>query len=124
MPAHNHSGSTGSAGSHNHSASSSNVNISGTFGTGSATSNIFYKGDTSGCFYNTGNSGNNGTYQPHYTQDDRTQKVGINNTHSHTITVNSNGAHTHSVSIGNTGSGQSHNNIQPYLTVYMWKRVS
>ena len=124
IPSHNHSGSTGSAGSHNHSASSSNVNISGTFGTGSATSNIFYKGDTSGCFYNTGNSGNNGTYQPHYTQDDRTQKVGINNTHSHTITVNSNGAHMHSVSIGNTGSGQAHSNMPPYLAIYIWKRVS
>ena len=124
IPSHNHSGSTGSAGSHNHSASSSNVNISGTFGTGSATSNIFYKGDTSGCFYNTGNSGNNGTYRPQYTQDDRTQKVGINNTHSHIITVNSNGTHTHSVSIGNTGSGQAHSNMPPYLAIYIWKRVS
>ena len=24
----------------------------------------------------------------------------------------------------NTGGGQAHNNLQPYITVYMWKRVA
>ena len=28
------------------------------------------------------------------------------------------------VVLGNTGSSQPHNNLQPYITVYMWKRVS
>jgi len=28
------------------------------------------------------------------------------------------------ISIGSTGGGASHNNLQPYITVYMWKRTS
>ena len=49
-------------------------------------------------------------------------------THSlsnHTHTIN---AHTHTVtptgSISNTGGGQAHNNMPPYLCVYMWKRTA
>lgn len=34
------------------------------------------------------------------------------------------GNHSHTININNTGSSQSHNNMQPYLAVYMWKRVS
>ena len=33
-----------------------------------------------------------------------------------------NGNHTHTP--GSTGGGGAHNNLQPYITVYMWKRVS
>ena len=47
--------------------------------------------------------GNNPNYTRCYTS--------INGNHSHTITIN------------NTGSNQPHNNLQPYVTCYIWKRV-
>lgn len=37
--------------------------------------------------------------------------------------TDSNGNHTHTVTIGNTGSNQSHNNIQPYIVCYIWYRT-
>jgi len=45
---------------------------------------------------------------------------------SSTITKNQSASHTHSVS-GNTGyygNGDAHSIVQPYITVYMWKRTA
>lgn len=38
----------------------------------------------------------------------------------------SSGAHSHSISgsTGNSGSSGSHNNLQPYITVFMWERTA
>lgn len=33
------------------------------------------------------------------------------------------GNHSHSVTVNNTGGNSTHNNMQPYLSVYMWKRI-
>lgn len=34
------------------------------------------------------------------------------------------GNHSHGLSIGETGSGQAHSIMQPYLAVYMWRRTA
>ena len=34
------------------------------------------------------------------------------------------GDHTHSVTVNNTGGNGSHNNMPPYLSVYVWKRIA
>lgn len=34
------------------------------------------------------------------------------------------GDHTHTANIKNTGSDMPHNNMQPYVAVFMWKRTA
>ena len=60
--------------------------------------------------YNGGGTGfdDGGGNNPNYTRC----YTSINGNHSHTITIN------------NTGSNQPHNNLQPYVSCYIWKRVN
>ena len=34
------------------------------------------------------------------------------------------GAHSHTITVNSTGDGQVHNNMQPWLAVYVWKRTA
>ena len=83
------------------------------------------------------------------TDFDTVNETGGSKTDSHTLTIGEIPAHTHSydrqntttdalsihdivrttggnssATSGSTGSGTAHNNVQPYITVYMWERTS
>jgi microcystin-dependent protein len=108
MPSHSHSGSTDSAGSHSHS--------------GSATSSGGHKHSIT---YGTGDSDYSSMPQYGiYGTNTSTQYTSSAGSHSHSVSINSNGSHSHTVTINSTGSGSAHNNMQPYLSVYMWKRTA
>ena len=34
------------------------------------------------------------------------------------------GSHSHNVVVNNTGSNQAHNNMQPYISIYIWQRIT
>ena len=115
MPVHTHSGSTGNAGEHTHTRGT--MNITGGFTHWDATITPY-----KGAFYdnNTEASSKNGAKG----QSTHTGYVAFDASRSWTGATSSNGSHSHTVIVDKAGQGISHNNMQPYLAVYMWQRVS
>ena len=99
LPNHNHSASTNTTGNHTH-----NVTIF-----------EYFEG---------GNGWGLGTYKNgKYWQGARFQD-GCNVQKNTTNWVQQTGNHSHTVTINDTGSNQSHNNLQPYCVCYIWKRTA
>ena len=126
MPSHDHSGnlsgSTGSGGGHSHTRGNMNI-------TGELKATILSKnsGSNLGCFSGTPSSGtatgapsgsNNFWAMPEFDASK-----------SWSGSTSSSGSHSHSldgasITTSSKGGGQAHNNMPPYLSVYMWKRVA
>lgn len=56
-----------------------------------------------------------------YSNGNGNQWWGPNNTA--TKTTNSAGNHIHTITVNNAGANAAHNNLQPYLAVYIWQRT-
>ena len=93
---YNHQLTVGELAAHNHSAAANN--------TGAHTHTFGYpRGDST---YSNGNG--NQWWGPKDTA---------------TKTTNSAGNHTHTITVNNAGANAAHNNLQPYLAVYIWQRT-
>ena len=137
---HTHSGSTGSGGSHSHSRGT--MNITGSVASNQGTSFSIIRGvaseiDEEGAMgivsinTNKGIEDFNGSTVARVIGFDFdasrsgawTGSTSSSGNHSHTLSsISSSGSHSHT--INNTGGNEAHNNMQPYLSVYMWKRTA
>ena len=114
MPKHNHTGSTSQDGAHLHSGTTSWSDLQGDFN-GVQWINTYANGiitkTTVDHLNRPGGQDPRDIYNFH-----------INASHNHTFTTDKKGEHVHTIS--EEGGGVAHNIMQPYLSVYMWKRVS
>jgi len=131
LPGHTHSipslsGTAASAGSHTHSIPA----LSGSTNSAGAHNHSLRYADNQGTLSQWGISWKSSTTSRVQGGD----AVTTDGAHTHTVTTTASntgsaGAHTHAVTTtasntGRIGSGTAFTNLQPYITVYMYKRVS
>lgn len=143
--AHTHTATTASAGSHRHTGTAASAGAHthyfdyrdvygidargrGGIGSGYGTGN-FYKTSSAGAHTHSVTTVSAGAHT-------HTTTIASGGAHMHTTTIENDGlhshnfttdeveAHTHSVTVNSSGQSNAHNNLQPYITVYMWLRTA
>lgn len=117
MPSHAHQANVTSAGQHTHSASIGN---GGEHHHGAGVGWDRFPNGSYGCYdgaYNHAGLDGGDTNNPIW-------KTSTNGSHSHSANIHAAGAHTHTVNVNSTGGNAPHNNMPPYLAVYMWRRTA
>ena len=113
MPSHSHGAKVTTAGAHTHTRGS--MNIKGTF---PACVEDHYMPSPTGAFFCSGTAteaegrGHNGNWL-----------LNFDASRSWSGETTANGDHTHTITMDKVGQSVAHNNMQPYLSVYMWQRI-
>ena len=115
MPKHNHGGNTSEGGGHTHTGTAQEA------GEHTHKAYLYGAGGGRGDFVGFANRVEKMRIKP-YDSSMCDVDVKTSGAHNHTIAINSVDNHTHT--INQEGGGQAHNIMQPYLSVYMWKRVA
>lgn len=117
LASHNHGIQDGGRHIHGVSGSSGDTEISGRL---SGLRDIGFFDGAGGCF-------SLGSYEPHRVQSvsgsEGSGWVNFDNRHNHSISVSMDYDGTHTHGCNNNGGGNGHNNLQPYVVVYMWQRI-
>lgn len=111
MPPHNHAASTNETGGHNHTRGSMEITGGIQWSNLTEPQGAFYKGSYGNAF---GYANNHNDWTG----------IAFAASRSWTGSTSTNGDHSHTVTVNNTGGGQAHENMPPYLVAYCWERTA
>jgi hypothetical protein len=126
---HNHSGTTSTAGSHNHNVDSSRslyaAGVAQSYAFGASATNPDYASSLIRTAGNHNHTITTGGVSANHDHAFSGNTGGISANHNHAFTTGGvNANHNHAFTTASAGSSGTNANLQPYITVYMWKRVS